>query len=857
MFDALYPEAADTALTAKLNRKPEPQPTQRFSAWGLFTAAPKGVAAGAAQGAGSTADILGAFGSVLGATGGSAGGMFSLPSDAERKQSLEAMDKLLATGPDYISEGGRSFRNVAKDYTPDPVTSHVSESAVFNLFRMGSKAITAAATLGNIPGAVVAGAEEGFTISDDLAQQGVDLATRTKVGAVNAVVNAAGFALPAAGKTLMQTGALALAGGPASFVAQNAATREILQAADYSKLADQYDPFDPVGLALSTVLPLGFGALAMRGAKVKGKTPDAPTMHPPEEVVDAARVSLIRQHMDSTNPVPNDIGKADAHVKAYTTAMDQQAAGERVSVDLPKDVALRASLEMDAKLRESGAQANTVPDVATFMADSGMVLPNVPAASVAAAKGNAFVTWLKNAGGVAWSQKFDIVGERGVRGNYAGIFTKKGRNLDVLVESAVQAGYLSRADAESANDVGGTRAMAELIRRATTGEKVPTVESAQAAKLADVQARADMNAADQMERELQSLGVDTAAARGNPEVLSSYLAEHRTALVNRKLSDIEAETKAERMATGEAYNLTPKQIDAQSRIALAAELDGNATHDAAMNAHDQTDFLNRIEEIINNAPRNRKTVQGSAGSAQDGGVSPRDGQATASSAIPRDANLSPADQALKQQYDSGAIPESVFRATQGDANPGTGSVLRSNDGGINQRPGDGAGFNPSALAAEANQLLSDGRSPGEVIGQLQAAGGKVSPELQNMLIGASEFGGRINDLVDQVTALKAQRGPNTQPFDLIAQAVENLRNGTKVDAPKPANPLDARLADIEVRNPTALDAEIPIEFDSNGKPTSTMTAREYLDMVKKEASQDAADANLIEVAANCFLSGGI
>jgi hypothetical protein len=36
-----------------------------------------------------------------------------------------------------------------------------------------------------------------------------------------------------------------------------------------------------------------------------------------------------------------------------------------------------------------------------------------------------------------------------------------------------------------------------------------------------------------------------------------------------------------------------------------------------------------------------------------------------------------------------------------------------------------------------------------------------------------------------------------------------------------------------------------------------MTMREYLDTVKNEASQEAADANLIQVAANCFLSGGM
>jgi hypothetical protein len=166
-------------------------------------------------------------------------------------------------------------------------------------------------------------------------------------------------------------------------------------------------------------------------------------------------------------------------------------------------------------------------------------------------------------------------------------------------------------------------------------------------------------------------------------------------------------------------------------------------------------------------------------------------------------------------------------------------------------------FNPAALATKASDLLAGGKTAGQVIGELEAGGTKVTPELQNMLVGASEFGGRINDLVDQVKALQAQRGVNAQGFDLIAQAVDNLRTGRTVEAKAPADPLEKALSDMAVRNPNALDAEIPIDFDADGKPGTRMTVRDYLDMVKREAAQDAADADLIEVAATCFLSGGM
>lgn len=802
-------DAHSQELITAAEQAPAPLPTKapapRFSAWSMFAAAPKGTAAGAAEATGSTADILGAFGQALASTGGSGKGMFSTQTAEEQKQTGDATNKLLAEGLDFNSDAGRSFRNVAKDYTPDPLTAHVAESAVYNLFRVGSKALTAAATMGNVPGAVVAGLEEGFTTSDQLAQQGVDLATRTKVGAVTAATNAVSFALPAAGKNWLQTGALAVAGGPASFVAQNAATREILQAADYSTLADQYDPLDPVGLALSTVLPLGFGALAMRGAKVKAKGPapdTAPTPVPPPEVVDAARVNLVREHMDSSNPAPDNIATHSAHADAYAKALEQQANGERVSVAdlLPEPVLAQVTEAQAARLSDIGKASSDAPTITDFIDQSGFVLPD--AVDTAAPKGNPFISWLKSAGGVNYSQKVDIVGERGVRGNYAGIFTKKGQNLDTLVESAVQAGYLTRAEVDSANDVGGTRALAELIRRATTGEKISTVDNVQAAKVADGQARANLDAADYMERELQALGVDTTAARGNPEILAAYLSDHRETLVNRKLADIEAETTAERIQTGEAFNLTPKQIDDQARIALAAELDENAMHDAAINARNETDFLNRIEEIIKNDPRSRKAVQGSASTQADGGIQARDGQTTA---------------------------------------PATGAP----------------GFNPATLASEASRLLTGGKSAGQVIGELEAGGTKVSPELQNMLVGASEFGGRINDLVDQVAMLQKQAGQNAKPFDLIAQAVENLRAGKTMEAPTQGDPLAARIEAISFRNPQALDSQIAVEFGEDGRPTRTMPAREYLDMVKKEAEQETKDAGLLEIAANCFLSGGL
>lgn len=316
------------AVLLDMAQRPQPRKPAEpsFSIWGLMKAAPKGTAAGAAQGVASTADVTGAFGDVLGSLGDAgAQGMFGGMTEKERQETEATREKLIKSGPNYTSEAGSLFRGVAKDYMPDPATAHASEQVVANLFRVGSKVLTSAAAIGNVPGAIVAGSEEGFTQSDELREQGVDLTTRTKVGAVTAVTNAVGFALPVAGATWKSTIGLAAAGGPGSFIAQTAATREILKAADYSKLADQYDPFDPVSLALSTLLPLGFGALAMRG-KAKAARVD-------EAAVDAARTNMLSEQINATRPTPpQDLAGAAAHSEAFGRAVDQLADGARVDV---------------------------------------------------------------------------------------------------------------------------------------------------------------------------------------------------------------------------------------------------------------------------------------------------------------------------------------------------------------------------------------------------------------------------------------------------------------------------------------------------------------------------------------------
>lgn len=673
-------------LIAAAEQAPTPiqrkEPTQRFSAWKMLGAAPKGVAAGAAEATGSTADILGAFGQALATTGGSGKGMFATPTPEERKQTNEATDKLLKDGIDYNSEAGRAFRNVSADYTPDPQTAHVAESAVFNLFRVGSKALTSAATMGNIPGAVVAGIEEGFTQSDQLGQQGVDLATRSKVGAVTALTNALGFALPVAGATWKSTAALAVAGGPASFIAQNAATREILQAADYSKLADQYDPLDPVGLALSTLLPLGFGALAMRGAKVKpgveakGPMPDGtpppdtapPKMAPPDDLVDAARVNLVREHMDATNPKPGDLEAADAHSKAYKQAMEQQAEGRPVNI-----------MDVAPKIEPIAGKATDTPNFKAWFGESKVVDDT----------GAPMVVYHGTASNF---DAFDSV--------------KAGAAIDS--GKLGEGFYFSQDNRWAANYA------------------------------------------------------DNAAKKGG------------------------------------ASNVVPVYITLKNPLVL--EGPGG--------------YLQKLEAV---GAEWGITAKPSLDAAQ-----------TPNAAWSKEFTAA----AQARGFDGVVLPSKF----------GDSEYVAFDSKQIKSAIGNSGKFDPNSASLTDNPIADWGAGLTKALDDMAAERAKLQPKPAPALADTAQAATRT--IAKDGSAPAAQDAPAAKPSD----------TGQPVSAGEAS--LDARLADISYRNPTALDAEIAVAFDEKGKPTSTMTAREYLDKVKQEAASDIKDASLFEVAANCFLSGG-
>lgn len=275
MIDGMFQTGTDQALDDQIQR-PAPFKANEpgFSLLGLGRGAAGGVAGGAANTLAFGSELVGAFGDTAGAGGFNQGGMFSTPTAQEKQQQDVAAKKLREQGPGFSNEAGDSFRQRAKELMPDPTSTHASEQIVAGVAQFATQAIGYAATTGPAAPLLLAG-DVGMAEADKLKQQGVDLGTRTKAGAVAGAVAGVSIALPVAiPGSVAKTAALVAVGGPGGFIAQNAAERAILNNAGYEKIGSTYDPLDPVGLTLATLVPAGFGAVAVRGARSKA----APTL---------------------------------------------------------------------------------------------------------------------------------------------------------------------------------------------------------------------------------------------------------------------------------------------------------------------------------------------------------------------------------------------------------------------------------------------------------------------------------------------------------------------------------------------------------------------------------------------------
>jgi hypothetical protein len=345
MLDALYQDSTNRALDdlqARPGRPPEPNPGM-FA--GLLSAAPRGVASGGIKVGAAQANVAEGFGTVIGAFDPFGASIINRRDPElvarERADALKRIEdnRLLQ------SEVADALRAQTRAIRPDPATTGFAAQAVFGVTDFVTQAAASYTMGGPLAAAGGTALSEGGASFDELRTQGVDAKTAAKVAAVRGTAAAVTVALPVAGTTLARTAGLVAAGGPGTYIAENLAAREILKAADYSRLAEQTDPFDPLGLTVATgaAALFGFGSYYLRGlraarqadaARAEGAPAEAPGQRvPTPDEVDAAHVVLAREVADSqTLARPGDLAGDAVDAAARERAEVQLATGERVEV---------------------------------------------------------------------------------------------------------------------------------------------------------------------------------------------------------------------------------------------------------------------------------------------------------------------------------------------------------------------------------------------------------------------------------------------------------------------------------------------------------------------------------------------
>ncbi|MBU9563776.1 lytic transglycosylase domain-containing protein [Burkholderia multivorans] len=268
--------------------------------------------------------------------------------------------------------GTRAY-DLSDTFKPDPTRMTAIDQTVQGVVSGLTQIVPAAVLGGPLIGAAVGGTSIGMSRAEDLKRQGVDVGTRTAVGAVEGALTAAGAVLPVAGSTLPRTVGLVAAGGPGAAIAQASIEKAILRNADYDHLADQIDPLDPVNIAASTLMAGVFaGAHTVATARTARQTATAPT------------ASLQSLSLDARRALPYNAPELDAYaVQAAQAAgvppelmLALKNAGEKSnSGQVSRKGAAGVSQMMPENLRKYGVTDPTDPvqaldGMAKYLADT-------------------------------------------------------------------------------------------------------------------------------------------------------------------------------------------------------------------------------------------------------------------------------------------------------------------------------------------------------------------------------------------------------------------------------------------------------------------------------------------------------
>lgn len=292
----------------------------------------------------------------------------TLPLDDDWKKALE----------DKAAEWRRTARN---EFAPDPVTSSTAAQVVYGASKELTKigiALPAAAVTSAVgspaAGALVVGAiyglNAGIQQSQELQDQGVDAKTANAAGFFTALSGTAGVMMPAAmGWSRLSSAVIGAGANVAVGMNERTTLRQVLEKADYSQAAEQFDPTDPLAVSIEALTGGVFGAAAGRVRFGPQEPKSGPTVDAAEsaetidpKVADAARarelIAANRENLpvDTLDPVAVNKG-----YEAQQIVHDQIQAKKPVRVPADAynaekvDAIKRASAERLQKATAEGA----------------------------------------------------------------------------------------------------------------------------------------------------------------------------------------------------------------------------------------------------------------------------------------------------------------------------------------------------------------------------------------------------------------------------------------------------------------------------------------------------------------------
>ncbi|MCA8239851.1 lytic transglycosylase domain-containing protein [Burkholderia sp. AU32262] len=297
-IDPLYEDTTSAYLSGQGNVQlpPEPKPQPSTGLGSIGQAVSLGAVQGAARLAGAAADLTAGASQMLTDPTES---LLNPQLQEETDRRLGETFKKQRAGTLFTSAAGQRLYSLSDMLRPDPqnttTTDQIVQGAVSGLVQI----VPAAVLGGPVAGAAVGGTSIGLGRAEELKREGVDVGTRTAVGAVEGALGAAGAVLPAGGSTIARTIGLVAVGGPGMAIGQSAAEKAILKNAGYDHLADQIDPLDPTNIAASTLMAGFFGGMHVGGMAMNARAARAADPATPLQSLDVG----VRKALPYDSPI--------------------------------------------------------------------------------------------------------------------------------------------------------------------------------------------------------------------------------------------------------------------------------------------------------------------------------------------------------------------------------------------------------------------------------------------------------------------------------------------------------------------------------------------------------------------------